>query len=188
MIKRQWLLGILPPILMACQTPMSSNYESLSSQKTREANTIEVQLWAGRIKYAAYIGGGEWRATFEVKVMVDSTMNVRDDCEITLFWKSQSTPPAASESGWASFPGMFPHGLASIDGHWLDRLPLRPPLPVYWMRARVMSDLFDPVEVIGMCNFLESVEQPTMLWDSAVDLEYGLGTRLLAKVKANKRH
>ena len=187
-MKRQWLWGILPSILMACQVPTGPEDESLSSQKTHDAEIIEVQLWAGRIKYAAYVGGGEWRATFEVKVMVDSTKNIRDDCEITLFWKSQSAPPTASETGWASFPGMFPHGLASIDGHWLDRLPLRPPLQVYWMRARVMSELFDPVEVIGMCNFLESSERPTMMWNSAVDMEYGLGTRLLAKAKANKRH
>lgn len=187
MMKRQWFLGILLPILMACQTPTSTDDESLSSQKTQETNTIEVQLWAGRIKYAAYVGGGEWRATFEVKVMVDSTKNIRDDCEITLFWKSQSTPPTASETGWASFPSMFPHGLASIDGHWLDRLPVQAQPPVYWMRARITSERFDPIEVIGRCNFLESVEQPTMMWNSAVDLRYGLGTRLLAKARVNQR-
>jgi hypothetical protein len=56
------------------------------------------------------------------------------------------------------------------------------------MRARVESDVFDPVEVIGMCNFLESVERPTTMWNSAVDLGYGLGTRLLARARVNKRN
>ena len=188
MMKRQWLWGILPLILMACQAPTGPEDESLSSQKTHEAETIEVQLWAGRIKYAAYVGGGEWRATFEVKVMIDSTTNIRDDCEIALFWKSKPTQPAASETGWASFPNMFPHGMASIDGHWLDRLPVQAQPPVYWMRARVTSDLFGLGEVIGMCNFLESVEHPTMMWNSAVDMGYGLGSRLLARAKLKRRH
>lgn len=187
-MQRQLLFGILSGLFLACQQPLSSEGENASTQKTVESNIIEVQLWAGRIKYAAYVGGAEWRATFEVKVLLDSSKSIRDQCEITLFWKSQSTPPTASEGDWASFPNMFPHGLASIDGHWLDRLPLRPPLVVYWMRARVMSTIFDPVEIIGMCNFLESVERPTMMWNSAVDLQYGLGTRLLAKARANKQH
>lgn len=41
MMKRQWLWGILPLILMACQTPTGPEDESLSSQKTHEAETIE---------------------------------------------------------------------------------------------------------------------------------------------------
>ena len=187
MMQRQLLFGILTGLCLACQQPLGSEDESVSTQKTHDAETIEVQLWAGRIKYAAYVGGGEWRATFEVKVMVDSTMNIRDQCEITLFWKSKSTPPTVSEGNWASFPNMFPHGLASIDGHWLNQLPVQAQPPVYWMRARVMSNMFDSVEVIGMCNFWESVERPTMMWNSAADLGYGFGTRLLAKIKVNKR-
>lgn len=187
-MKHRWLLGILSWTIMACQQPVGPKDERISTQKTLEGTTIDVQLWAGRIKYAAYVGGAEWRATFEVKVMVDSIRIIRDECEITLFWKSKSTRPTAGEGGWASFPSMFPHGLASIDGHWLDRQPVEAQPPVYWMRARVEGDMFDPVEVVGMCNFLESVEHPTTMWNSAVDLGYGLGTRLLARARVNKRN
>ncbi|MGH7450726.1 MAG: hypothetical protein ACRENG_05240 [bacterium] len=148
--------------------------------------TVDIQLWAGRIKYAAYVGGFEWRATFEVKVIVDSTKNIRDSCEITFFWKSKATKPTANEGGWISSPGMFQHGLMSIDGHWLDRLPLSPPRESYWMRARVVGDRFDATDVIGMCNFLESVERPDTMWNSADDLGYGLGKRILARTKVSE--
>lgn len=186
-MSKHGIFCILVWALFACQAPVAPKEESTSLQAMGEKKTIEIQLWAGRIKYAAYVGGGEWRATFEVKAIIDSTKNIRDDCEITLFWKSKATQPTANESGWASFPNMFPHGLASIDGHWLDRLPPQPPLSVYWMRAHVTSNTFDPVELIGMCNFSESVERPDRIWNSAVDLGYGFGTRLLAKIKTNKR-
>ncbi|MCG3156448.1 MAG: hypothetical protein DKINENOH_03072 [bacterium] len=187
MMKRRWLFGILPWIFLTCQTPTDPVDDRLSSQKTHEVNTIEVQLWAGCIKYAAYVGGLEWRATFEVKVMVDSTKNIRDDCEITFFWKAKSTKPVVTESGWISHPGIFKHGLMSIDGMWLDRLPLSPLPQPYWMRAQVTGNIFDSVDVIGMCNFLESAIRPDTLWIESDDMGYGFGERMLASTKVSRK-
>ena len=140
---------------------------------------------AGRVKYAAYIGGGEWRATFEAKILVDSTENIRDKSEITFFWKTKQSPPTADEDGWISAGSAsqaYPHGLMSIDGHWVDRHP--PSVPPYWIRARIVHDAFNSaIDVIGKCNFLEAVEKPETTWFSTVDLGYDLGDRVLASTQ-----
>ncbi len=185
-MRKKYIFCILPWVALACQAPVEPGDKLSSLQKAEETKTIEVQLWAGRIKYAAYIGGLEWRATFETKVIIDSSLeNIRDKCQIEFFWKSKSTKPTADEAGWISFPGVYQHGLMVIDGHWLDRLPRMPPPESYWMRTRVTSGLFGIVNVTGMCNFLESVERPDTLWISSDDMGYGLGKRILARAKVS---
>ncbi|GEM_PF-5123931 len=178
-----YIFCILSGVLISCRAPVGPEEPGASAQKSDEKQTIDMQLWAGRIKYAAYMGGHEWRATFEARVMVDSTENIRDQCRIKFFWKSKLTEPTVDETGWISFPGRFKHGLMSIDGIWLDRLPPSPPPEAYWMRAQVMSARFDTIDIIGMCNFLESVEHPDATWNSAEDFGYGLGDRILASQK-----
>ncbi|MFQ5632034.1 MAG: hypothetical protein ACE5I1_24960, partial [bacterium] len=169
-------------VFNACQEPNNVENEVETAISLTEAKRINIQLLVGQVKYAAYIGGGEWRATFEAKVLVDSTENIRDQCDITFFWKTKIGRPTADEDGWISAgvaSQAYPHGLMSIDGHWNDSYTT--PVQPYWMRARVTHDAFDSaINIIGKCNFLESVEKPDGVWISSVDLGYGLGDRILA--------
>ncbi|MFQ5628350.1 MAG: hypothetical protein ACE5I1_06290 [bacterium] len=174
-------------VFSACQVPTEPEDQAETAKRLTESQTFTIQLLAGRVKYAAYIGGGEWRATFETKILVDSTENIRDQCEITFFWKTKASRPSANEDGWISAGNAsqaYPHGLMSIDGHWIDRHTTST-LP-YWMRARITHDAFDSaIDVIGKCNFLESVERPETAWISTIDLGYGLGDRILARLSIN---
>lgn len=169
-------------IFTACQVPTAPNDEAEPAKRLTETQTFTIQLWAGRIKYAAYVGGAEWRTTFEAKVIADSSVNIREKCEITFFWKAQHSRPAADEGGWISAGSAgqaYPHGLMSIDGHWVDRVPQT--TPPFWMRVIVTCESFESaVNVIGKCNFLESVEEPDRVWVSSVDLDYDLCDRVLA--------
>lgn len=174
-------------LFSACQVPTEPEDQAETAKRLTESQTFTIQLLAGRVKYAAYIGGGEWRATFEAEVLVDSTENIRDQCEITFFWKTKLSRPSAGEDGWISAGSAaqaFPLGLMSIDGHWIDRHPSS--TPPYWMRARIIHDAFDSaIDIIGKCNFLESAESPKVVWVSTADLDYGLGDRILASTVIN---
>ena len=179
------LLGCLIWLFSAYQVPTEPVEEADAVKRLSEAQHIHIQLWAGRVKYAANRGGNEWRATFEVKVLVDSSENVRDQAEIAFFWKASRQRPAADEQGWitaGSAAAHYPHGLMSIDGHWIDRQPLT--TPPYWIRATVFhTAIKSRVDMIGLCNFLETVEQADTTWNSQADLGYGLGDRILAEIK-----
>ena len=154
--------------------------ESISKEKLN----AEVELWAGRVKYAAYMGGGEWRATFEVKVMQLSGENIRDRCKIDFYWKKKVTVPSSNEKKWSG-GNYFKHGLASIDGEWVDRLnsPLE---PVWWIRAHIYNPIDGiNVNLIAKCNFFEKREKPERGWISSLDMDYDLGDRILASVTTN---
>lgn len=69
------------------------------------------------------MSGHEWRATFEVKVLLPSRENIANKCRIEFYWK-RNTP----EEKWIDSTGFFKYALASIDGHWLDRQPISMPL------------------------------------------------------------
>lgn len=168
-------------LLTACQLPLSVNEQKESTKNTAGIESFRIQLCAGRIKYAAYVGGGEWRATFEANVETLDGENLRDQCKMRFFWKTSRQRPSPNESGWISAgtaESAYPHGLMSIDGHWIDRVPVT--TPPYWMRVEIKNErLQQVVNVVGMCNFVESVEKPAATWDPAVDLGYGLCDRVL---------
>jgi len=69
------------------------------------------------------LSGHEWRATFEVKVLLPSRENIANKYRIEFYWK-RNTP----EEKWIDSTGFFKYALASIDGHWLDRQPILMPL------------------------------------------------------------
>lgn len=164
---------------------LSSQGGRLVPQSIASAGVYRVQLWAGRVKYAAYIGGGEWRATFEVKVLDPRGVNVRDDCKIRFYWKKKRLKPGPAEAGWISTaPTAFRNGLMSIDGVWLDRQPIHD--QPWWMRAEVSIPTFPHrFNVIGLCNFLERVETPAGAWSADRDLGYDMGDRILGSLRVD---
>ena len=182
----QMLQVLIATVLASCTHLVTEPVEPISDPPHGiEQAAVRVQLWAGRVKYAAYDGGAEWRATFEVKVLLPAGENIRDRCRIDFQWKQNATKPSPTEPNWSG-GNYYRHGLASIDGHWLDRQPTGDP-PPWWMLAKVSSPKHKvDITVVGMCNFLEHVEQPDGGWISSVDMDYGVGDRILAS--ATKRN
>ncbi len=73
-----YIFCILSGVLISCSAPVGPEAQSTAIPKADENQTIEVQLWAGGVKYATYVGGLEWRATFEAKVLSAAAENIRD--------------------------------------------------------------------------------------------------------------
>ena len=184
-MKNIYLLPFISIIAFSClqlpTKPDSATGEE-TFKKSGEIGNLIIQLWAGRVKYAAYVGGGEWRATFEVKVIMESGENIRDKFKVKYYWKQKHSLPVPEEDHWISGGEFYPHGLMSIDGNWLDRQGSS--APPFWMRAHIVNDSLNlSLNIIGLCLFKESVEQPDTTWISWVDMQYDVGDRVLASLK-----
>lgn len=178
------MLGVMGLWLLSC-VPLPTETQSEAPERAGQREPwpakITLELRAGRVYYAAYMGGHEWRATFETVIIKDGDSTFLDQAEVKFYWMAKRTRPEVEEDGWITSEPIFPHGLNSIDGHWLDRQPAAD--PVWWMMAHVrLPSCGVERKLVGMCNFLEGVERPDRGWDFSRDMKYGICDRVLARL------